>query len=193
MEVTKGVSAVSKNDLTRRQFLKGSAGVAGAVAFGIWAFSGGSQVIEAVSPGVARVTMAFPRLRIGSLDDFVEGEPLDFAFPLEEHKNFAVKLGTTANQGVGPDGDIVAFNYLCSHMGCPLNGLYNHDHKMQGPCPCHFSRFDLTKDGTLILGQATQSLPQIVLEVSGDDVEAVGVTGLVYGYHANLEGGTPVA
>ena len=120
---------------------QGSAATAGAVAFGIWAFSGGRQVIEAI----------------------------------------------------GPDGDIVAFNYLCSHMGCPLNGLYNHEHKIQGPCPCHFSRFDLTKSGILILGQATQSLPQIVLEVSGDDVEATGVTGLVYGYHANLEGGTPVA
>jgi len=41
--------------------------------------------------------------------------------------------------------------------------------------------------------QATQSLPQVVLEVEGDAIYAIGVTGLVYGYRDNLDGGTPVA
>ena len=77
-------------------------------------------------------------------------------------------------------------------MGCPLNGKYRHDHKIMGPCPCHFSTFDLSKNGVMVLGQATQSLPQIVLEVDGSDVFAVGVTGLVYGYRDNLDSGTLV-
>lgn len=97
------------------------------------------------------------------LADLVEGEPLDFQYPLKEHNNFLVKSGRSAFDGVGPDRDIVAFNYLCSHMGCPLNGTYRHEFKMPGPGP--FSRFDLIKNGILILGQANQSLPQIVLEV----------------------------
>ena len=112
--------------------------------------------------------------------------------PLEDHQNFVVKLGDTAWDEVGPDGDIVAFNYLCSHMGGPLNGQYKHEYKMLGPCPFHFSRFDLAKNGTLILGQATQSLPQILLEVDQGEVYAVGVTGLVYGYRDNLEDGTSI-
>ncbi len=86
----------------------------------------------------------------------------------------------------------MAFNYLCSHMGCPLNGQYRHEYKMMGPCPCHFSRFDLAKNGIVILGQATQTLPQIMLEEAGGDLYAVGVTGLVYGFWDNLENGTVV-
>ncbi len=112
---------------------------------------------------------------------------------MEEHLDFLVKLGTPAWDGVGADSDIVAFNYLCSHMGGPLNGQYKHEYKMLGPCPFHFSRFDLAKNGTLILGQATQSLPQILLEVEQGEIYAVAVTGLVYGYRDNLEDGTAIS
>ena len=115
---------------------------------------------------------------------------MDFQYPLKEHNNLLVKLGTSAFDGVGPDGDVVAFNYLCSHMGCPLNGQYRHEYKMLGPCPCHYSRFDLSKNGVMVLGQATQSLPQVLLEVQGDEVFAVAVMGLVYGAWNNLENGT---
>lgn len=177
--------------VSRREFLKASAGVAGA-AVGIFAFPQGLEVVEAVSPGVQRIARSYPRLRVANLASLAEGEPLDFPYPLEEHDNFVVKLGTPAWDGVGPEKDIVAFSYLCSHMGCPLNGKYRHDHKMIGPCPCHFSRFDLSKNGILILGQATQTLPQILLEIQEDEIYAIGVAGLVYGFRNNLEEGTPV-
>ena len=36
----------------------------------------------------------------------------------------------------------------------------------------------------VVSGHATESLPQIVLEINGDDIYAVGVMGLVYGYGA---------
>jgi arsenite oxidase small subunit len=48
----------------------------------------------------------------------------------------------------------------------------------------HLTTFDLTRHGMVISGHATESLPQIVLEVQGDDIYAVGVQGLVYGYAA---------
>ena len=63
---------------------------------------------------------------------------------------------------------------------------------MLGPCPCHYSRFDLAKGGIVILGQATQSLPQVTLESEYREIFATGITGLVYGYFDNLEGGTPL-
>jgi arsenite oxidase small subunit len=37
----------------------------------------------------------------------------------------------------------------------------------------------------LVSGHATESLPQIVLEVDGPDVVATGVMGLLSGYSAN--------
>jgi arsenite oxidase small subunit len=182
----------TKANTSRRNFLKASAGVAGAVTVGIFAFPPGLETVEALVPGIKRVTRSYPRLKITSVAELTEGSPVDFNFPLEEHNNFVVKLGTPGSDGVGSAKDIVAFNYLCSHMGCPLNGQYRHEYKMMGPCPCHFSRFDLAKNGIVILGQATQTLPQIMLEEAGGDLYAVGVTGLVYGFWDNLENGTVV-
>lgn len=184
--------ALKKATHSRRDFLKASAGVAGGL--GVLAFPGGlDRVFDAVSPGVQRLTQTYPEVMLAKTSDLVEGEPLDFQYPLEEQLNFLVKLGVPATGGVGPAGDIVAFSYICSHMGCPLNGLYNAKHKMLGPCPCHYSRFDLSKGGILILGQATQTLPQIVLEIRDEVIHATGVTGLMYGYWNNLEGGVAVS
>lgn len=178
--------------LSRRRFLQ-SAGTAGTLAVGMFAFPLGlTQVVQAIAPNTVRITRTYPRLKIARLADLVEGQPIDFQYPLQEHRNFIVKLGAPVRDGVGPGGDVVAFNYLCTHMGCPLNGQYQHEHKMLGPCPCHFSRFDLAKNGTMILGQATQSLPQVQLQVEKGEIYAVAVSGLVYGYRDNLKDGTPI-
>ena len=181
--------ALEKAATSRRDFLKASAGVAGAL--GILAFPPGvTHAIDAVSAGVNRVTQNYPRLRVTGVGDLIEGQPFDFQYPLKEHNNLLVKMGTPALLGIGPASDIVAFSYSCSHMGCPLIGMYKPEHKALGPCPCHFSLFDLSKNGTLVLGQATQSLPQILLEMQDDDIYATGVTGLIYGHWNNLDGGT---
>ena len=104
-----------------------------------------------------------------------------------------VKLGTPALLGIGPDSDIVAFGYSYAHMSCPLNGMYKSEHKVLGLCAWHFSQFDLTKGGTLSIGQATQSLPQVLLEVGGTGIFATGVTGLLYGHWNYLADGTVIA
>lgn len=134
----------------------------------------------------------YPRLPVIKMSELVEGEPVAFNYPLEEQPNMIVKLGTPAQGGVGPDQDIVAFSILCTHMGGSLRGKYNHEFKSMGPCPFHFSTFDLTKGGAIVHASATQNLPQISLEVEGDEVMAVGMKGLVYGYRDNLKDGTPV-
>jgi arsenite oxidase small subunit len=126
------------------------------------------------------------------LSDLKPGEPFDFEYPLEGQRNFVLKLGAPAHGGIGDDGDIVAFSYACTHMGCPLIGLYKDEHKILGPCGCHYSTFDLTRSGMVVLGQATENLPQITLALDGDDVYASGVMGLIYGYRDNLADGKPV-
>ena len=78
-------------------------------------------------------------------------------------------------------------------MSCPLNGMNKSEHKVLGPCAWHFSQFDLTKGGILSIGQAIQSLPQVLLEVGGSGVFATGVTGLLYGHRNNVAGGTEIA
>jgi arsenite oxidase small subunit len=101
-------------------------------------------------------------------------------------QSLLIRLGRSAGGGVGPRGDVVAFNTMCTHMGGPLVGTYKAPYKILGPCPLHLTTFDLTKHGMVVAGQATESLPQVVLEVAGDEVHAVGVMGLIYGYHDNL-------
>ena len=37
----------------------------------------------------------------------------------------------------------------------------------------------------VVAGHATQSLPQIILEIDGEEIFATGIIGLLYGYHSN--------
>ncbi len=93
-----------------------------------------------------------------------------------------------AGGGIGPEQDVVAFNYTCTHQGGLLTGTYKADTKSLGACPFHLSTYDLTRHGILISGQAYQSLPQVLLELDGDDIYAVGIFGLIYGRFDNLTG-----
>ena len=67
--------------------------------------------------------------------------------------------------------------------------MYRPDSATVGPCACHFTTFDLTHRGMVVIGQATENLPQVILELEGDDVVAIGVNGIVYGYRDNLADG----
>jgi arsenite oxidase small subunit len=155
---------------------------------------GGSTVIEPTPAGgtpSAVVLGTYPRQKVASLSRLKVGEPIDFDYPLEGQQNFLIKLGDAAAGGLGPDGDVVAFSYLCTHMGCPLVGLYKDQHKVLGPCTCHYSTFDLRHHGMVVLGQATQNLPQVTLSLDGDDIYATGIMGLIYGFSDNLAGAAP--
>lgn len=135
----------------------------------------------------------YPEKRVARLSELGEGEPLAFSYPLDHHPNLLIKLGAPALRGVGPERDIVAFSALCTHMGGNLTGRYRHDGKALGPCPFHFSVFDLRKGGIPVHASATQNLPQILLETDGEDIVAVGVVGLIYGQRNNLADGKPAA
>ena len=139
-------------------------------------------------PGLAQAAQAlkatYPRQKIGTLSALKDGVPVDFNYPYPDIRNILVKLGVPAGAGIGVNRDIVAFNQQCTHMGGPLDGTYKPQHQVLGPCPLHLTTFDLTRHGMVASGHATESLPQIVLEVQGDNIYAVGVMGLVYGYSA---------
>ncbi len=128
----------------------------------------------------------YPRQRIGKLSALKKGVPVEFAYPYPVVSNILVKLGVPAGGGIGPDQDVVAFNQQCTHMGGPMQGTYKDAYQVLGPCPLHLTTFDLTRHGMVVSGHATQSLPQIVLEVQGDSIYAVGVMGLIYGYSSNI-------
>ncbi len=136
------------------------------------------------------VVATYPRKFIARLSELVVDEPFDFEYPDEGYyaESILIKLGREAGGGLGPDKDVVAFNYTCTHQGGPLQGTYQAADKALGPCPLHLTTFDLTRHGIFISGQAYQSLPQVLMELEGDDIYAVGMFGLIYGRYDNLQG-----
>jgi len=143
----------------------------------------------APDPGASAAMVGFfPSVTVTTLSDLKEGMPITFDYPQVGQSNILVKMGEPVIGGVGPDEDIVAFSRLCTHMGCVVPD-YKHEHKVLGPCPCHYTTFDLVHGGVVAMGQATQNLPQILLSVNdAGDVAADGVFRLVYGYANTLEG-----
>ncbi len=140
---------------------------------------------QAVAAEVAR----YPRMLIGKLSALKAGTPVNFNYPDKgaNSGSLLIKLGALAGGGIGPDQDVVAFNSLCTHMGGPMAGSYKAEDQVLGPCPLHQSTFDLTRHGMIVGGHATESLPQVLLELEGDDIYAVGMLGLIYGRYDNLK------
>jgi len=93
-------------------------------------------------------------------------------------------MGRPVNGGVGPEGDIVAYSTLCTHMGCPVS----YDTATRTfRCGCHYSVFDAEMGGQMVCGQATENLPQVKLEVDAKGtIVATGVNGLIYGRQSNV-------
>lgn len=167
--------------LNRRDFLLSS---------GIATFT--VMVALNAGPALARVpgvVSTYPRKLIGKLSELKPDEPVDFNYPDDKaySESMLVKLGKPAGGGIGPDQDVVAFNYICTHQGGPMQGTYQAADKALGPCPLHLTTYDLTRHGIFISGQAYQSLPQVLLELDGDDIYAVGMFGLIYGRYDNLQ------
>jgi len=167
--------------LSRRQFLKLSGAVTVLLTL--------PACLQQPSVPAALVAQRadYRRQLIGQLSALKTGEPVAFNYPWDHPAaaNFLIKLSEPAGGGVGPEHSVVAFNSFCTHQGGPLVGRVQGDLGVAGPCPLHWTTFDLTRHGMVISGHATLGLPQIVLETDGDDIYAVGVQGLIFGYYDN--------
>lgn len=154
-------------------------------------FATGASLVALAVPGfgVAQGRVArYPRKKVALLGRLRRGVPVEFRYPWD-HANCGtvlLKLGQEAGGGIGPDKDVVAFNGLCPHMGWAIPARkFFAEPGVAGPCPGHWTTFDLTRHGMVVSGHATQGLPQVVLELDGDDILAVGVLGLMFGFHDN--------
>jgi arsenite oxidase small subunit len=161
--------------ITRRQALvAGGVAAAGAGAAGIVIATSGDDEGE------------FPRLSVARVGDLQPNQPVSFEYPLEGQSSILVDLGDEVPGGVGDNNSIVAYSTLCQHMGCDVQFVPEGTYML---CPCHQSKYDPAREGNVIQGVAQTPLPRIELEIDGDDVVAVGVDGLIYGYRENLAPG----
>jgi arsenite oxidase small subunit len=155
---------------------------------------GGASVTVLATYGVGAeaqelVSSSYVRKVVGRVSDLEQGLATSFYYPNDDIENVLVMLDEEAGGGVGEGRNIVAFNTICPHQGGYMGAAdFKRPHSVLGPCPLHLSTFDLTKHGMLVSGHAVESLPQIVLEIDGDEIVATGVMGLFYGYSQNPTG-----
>ena len=117
----------------------------------------------------------YKRSKIGSLSDLKSNGELDFNYPDSNSMCKAVYV----------DGQVKAYSTICTHKGCPT--IYNKETEVF-ECPCHHTKYDAAKDGQMIIGHATGGLPQVILEIDGDNIYAVGFEGLIFGRINNARG-----
>ncbi|MDR5897824.1 arsenate reductase (azurin) small subunit [Halomonas vilamensis] len=169
--------------LSRRNFLKltGSGAAVGTLSLSPMARAQQSQ--NGATAG--STTLPYPREAVAKLGDVAVNEPVYFNYPDSRSPCIMIRKGREVKGGVGPDKDVVAYSTQCTHMGCPV-GYDKEEETFK--CPCHYSIFDPDNAGQMVIGHATESLPQIILEYdeAEDALLAVSVDGLIYGRQANI-------
>jgi arsenite oxidase small subunit len=208
-EQAKGPRKDEKVDEDRRNFLKASV-----VASAVIAVAGAAAVAKSVgSIGEESTAVGFPTVKVANISGLTVNTPVTFNYPLDNEANILVKLGVKAEDGIGPDSDIIAFSDICQHLGC--NPLYipqgssppcAPSYVAKGPemyCCCHGSIYDLLNDAEVIGGPAPRPVPRVILTMdSSGDIYATGMTPPTIFDHgtpgstdvsADLEGGTVVS
>ncbi|MGN6664815.1 MAG: ubiquinol-cytochrome c reductase iron-sulfur subunit, partial [Solirubrobacterales bacterium] len=172
--------------LTRKRFLLGAAGAAGAAL-------GAALVVPAASLGPFLDTESFyysPWHRDRRLvdeegkpykADEIEYETFYTAFPENAYREelaaplVVVRVAPSelelpeGRENWAPEG-IVAYSKICTHAGCAI-ALYRKPRFPQAEprpalvCPCHYSTFDPADGGTVLFGPAGRNLPQLPLEI----------------------------
>lgn len=169
----------------RRFFLKSggaAAAVAGSVVIPIQNANAAAPIDSATGSTTA---LHYPAKSVGKVAAMPVNEAVAFNYPDDQSLCYAIKMGVPVPGGVGPQGDVVAYSGMCTHMGCPIQ--YDNGSRTF-KCGCHFSIFDPEQHGQMVCGQATENLPAIKLsyDAKTDTVQAVGVDGLIYGRQSNL-------
>ena len=161
--------------ISRREFLR----------IGCTTMSG--PLVIGLAPSLASAAIgkddAYPTIDVVALDAVKEDAPVPFLYPDAASPAVLLRLRQPATNGVGPNNTIVAYSGLCTHKGCPV--AFRPERKLL-ICPCHWSSFDPAKAGQMVIGQGSQSLPQIALRINGKMIQATGVTGLIYGRETNI-------
>lgn len=149
----------SATDLAKRRFLKALVVFAGAlVLFPLGRLS--AFLLERKSS-----TATYPRTKIANTNDVAAGKSLLFTYPQSDRPALLIHLVS---------GDFVAYDALCTHLGCqihyddePIRGWEEKRDNLF--CPCHGGVFDPTKDEVLA-GPPPRPIPKIKLEIetSGD-------------------------
>lgn len=105
--------------------------------------------------------LAYPPMKIEGAEQVLPGSFLYFDYP--KAGNGAVLIRTT-------EGQYLAYSRKCAHLGCSID--YDKTQRCL-TCPCHRGIYD-ARTGYVMLGPPPRPLDQIVLQMRGGEVWAVG-------------------
>ena len=142
------------NHVTRREFLRFGTLASGGLAVGSVALAAWSR-FKSEGPAME------PAL-IAKASEIKPGQAVPFAFPRPTDICLLVRR---------PNGELTAFKRRCTHLSCPVGYEADLDRLY---CPCHNGAFSAA-DGRVLQGPPPHPLPQIKLEIRGDEVWAVGL------------------
>ena len=171
-------------DIDRRNFLKLAAAAGGAITIAAIA----SSIKAGVFVPQEATVKEWPVIKITNINQLTTQTPVIFNYPLANTPNILVKLGESAQNGIGPDGDIVAYSSICQHLGCQFSyvktgasPVCNANYKAAFPigyCCCHGTQYDFVHGATVIGGPAPRPVPMVQLQFDSatGDISAVGMT-----------------
>jgi len=104
--------------------------------------------------------VTYPRMRVASSNDVAANDSLPFEYPHKHRPAILIRL---------PQGNFVAYDALCTHLGCQVH--YNkvavkgwENNPQQIFSPCHGGVFDPVT-GKVLAGPPPRPLPRIKLEI----------------------------
>ena len=169
----------------RRYFLKLmlAAGGAATLAAGASVF----RLLAYVPQSTEATQLSWPRIKLAKASSLTVHQPIHFNYPLVNTPNILVKLGVSAENGVGAEKNIVAYSTICQHLGCYLgyqapdtSPPCNSSKKMstaEGYCCCHGGEYDFVNGAKVIGGPPARAVPAVKLEYdpTTDNIFAVGM------------------
>lgn len=140
--------------VSRREFFKFMTLASGGLAVGSAALAAWSRM--------PRDERAFEPVAIAKVDDVGPGQSLAFSYPRPH--DLAILVHTK-------QGEFRAYSRRCTHLSCPVEWEPAKDRLY---CPCHNGAFSV-QDGSVLQGPPPRPLPEIMVEIRGDDIVAIGV------------------
>ncbi|HWD37210.1 MAG TPA: Rieske (2Fe-2S) protein [Fimbriimonas sp.] len=138
----------------RREFLKFMTLASGGLALG--------SIGLAAWTKLPRDHRNFDAKAICRADAIPVGGSFGFSYPREHDLCILVQ---------SEPGVFRAYSRRCTHLSCPVEWEAD---KKRLFCPCHNGAFSI-QDGSVLQGPPPRALPEIMLEIRGDHIFAVGV------------------
>ncbi len=177
---------LSETESSKRNFLKLILTLGGLATLGSLASI--FRILEFVpSPTGSAINLSWPVIKIANISSLDPAKPLLFNYPLVDTPSVLVKCGRTAENGVGPDSDIVAFSNICQHLGCIYSTLTSNSSPPcnsafvasapEGYCCCHGGQYDFLNDAAVLSGPPPRPVPRVILKYdnSTGDIYAIGM------------------